>query len=135
MATVIVAFFFALLSFVGVYMFGSTVEGSILDNVASQCVGDYCPTISVVLRFIFMVVLACHIPFVFFFGKEAMLIIIDELDRKTISKALEQKTAYLKQREAENRVDSSVNQKDFDISVESEHFMKSQARGDTVLSH
>jgi hypothetical protein len=35
-----------------------------------------------------MIVLACHIPYVFFAGKEGLCIFVDELDRKSISNML-----------------------------------------------
>jgi hypothetical protein len=38
---------------------------------------------------LFAVILACHIPYLFFSGKEALLIIVDEIMRKTISTSLQ----------------------------------------------
>ena len=80
---------FGLLS---IFMFGSGVKPNILDSVAAECkVGaGKCPWETFVLQILFLIVLACHIPFVFFSGKEGILIIIDELDRRSISDNLEQ---------------------------------------------
>jgi len=40
-----------------------------------------------------MVVLACHIPFIFFAGKEGLCIVIDEIDRRSVSKVLDERIA------------------------------------------
>jgi len=75
---------YSLFSVVCLLMFGSALSQDVLDNVDKER-GNW---ETYFLRFVFLIVLVCHIPFVFFTGKEALLMIIDEVDRKSISKAL-----------------------------------------------
>jgi amino acid permease len=90
-ATSMVGSLYVTLAVLSIYMFGSLVHSSILEDVADECSNDECPWESIVLRFLFLIVVACHIPFIFFSGKEGTLIIIDEINRRSISKALEMK--------------------------------------------
>ena len=43
------------------------------------------------MQFLFLVILACHVPYLFFSGKESILIIIDEIMRGSISLTLAKK--------------------------------------------
>ena len=92
-ASALVTFLYITLSVISLYTFGSSIgngdTSTILHNLGKECSDcSSCPWESTVLRFMFLVVLACHIPFAFFSGKESLLIVIDEIDRKSISKAL-----------------------------------------------
>jgi hypothetical protein len=90
---------YVVLAVLSIYMFGSGVHSSILEDVAIECNGNDCPWESIVLRFLFLIVVACHVPFIFFSGKEGVLIIIDEISRRSISKALEQKLKNIGEKE------------------------------------
>jgi amino acid permease len=77
----LVLILYVVLGTISLYMFGSELHSTILWNIGHECVETKarCPTQSYVLRIMFLVVIVCHIPFIFFSGKEAMLIIIDEI--------------------------------------------------------
>lgn len=90
-ATLIVGSLYVILAVISIFMFGSAVESSVLGNVGDECSDENCPVESVVLRILFLIVIACHIPFIFFSGKEGVLIIIDEISRESISAALDMK--------------------------------------------
>jgi len=66
------------LSVLSIYTFGSSLQADVLDNVNEEVDHEW---ESMVLRIAFVIVIVCHIPYIFFSAKEAMLIIIDEWDR------------------------------------------------------
>ena len=71
--------------------FGKTLESSVLLNIGEIRHKDDPSKAfweAYICQIAFMIVLFCHIPFIFFSGKEAMLIVIDEIIRKSISNAL-----------------------------------------------
>jgi hypothetical protein len=71
-------------SFLSIYMYGSNINSDVLTNVS-----DSDSVISYILRIIFLVIAAMHVPFVFFVGKDALLIMVDEFMRGSISKSRE----------------------------------------------
>jgi hypothetical protein len=70
------------LSVLSIYTFGSSLHPDVINNVSTEINHDW---ESITLRIAFAIVIICHIPYVFFSGKEALLILIDEWDRKSIS--------------------------------------------------
>lgn len=74
------------LGVLGIYIFGTSLDTSVLDNVDEEN-----NVYSVVIRVAFLLVLACHIPYVFFPTKESFLIIVDEAQNGSMAKALEYK--------------------------------------------
>ena len=117
-ATFLVSIIYVFLSVVVIYMFGKSAGDhdmqDVLKLIHNQCSGskeggDYkCPVESYILRFIFLIVLFCHIPFIFFSGKEGVLIVIDELDRRSISSALDYKIKVMKEAQREDADDGGI---------------------------
>lgn len=69
-------------------MFGKDLESSVLLNIGDARHDGKAYWEAYIVQISFMAVLMCHIPFIFFSGKEALLIVIDEIMRKSISNAL-----------------------------------------------
>jgi len=61
------------LGILSIYIFGSALKANVMTNVDEEK-----NVYSYVIRIAFLVVLACHIPYVFFPTKESFLIIVDE---------------------------------------------------------
>ena len=64
---------YVIMGILSIYTFGEGLMISVLDNL-NKVDNAYSYTI----RIAFLIVLACHIPYVFFPGKESLLIIFDE---------------------------------------------------------
>ena len=71
------------LGILSIYIFGSELHASVLQNVNTED-----NIYSLIIRVAFLIVLACHIPYVFFPTKESILIMVDEWQRGSMNKAL-----------------------------------------------
>lgn len=77
---------YMVISLPAVYMFGTGINNSFLSNMYLKPIWA-----SHVLSFCFLILITCHIPYLFFACKESFLVIVDELYRKQMSKTLEEK--------------------------------------------
>jgi hypothetical protein len=81
------SFILVMVGLLGLFMFGSVVNENVLKNVGDQegNVGA-----QIVLG-IYMVVLVCHCPYISFSHKEALLVLFDELHRRSLSNAYQRR--------------------------------------------
>jgi len=65
----------------GIYLFGSAINSNCLVNISDEGNNFF----SMAVRIAFAFVVACHVPYVFFYGKEGCCIVWDEIANKSTS--------------------------------------------------
>lgn len=75
---------YVIIGFVAIFAFGEALKPDIMQDISNKKDKDW---MDYTLMVLFMIIAAMHIPIVFFVGKEAILIIVDELMRRSISTA------------------------------------------------
>lgn len=81
-------FIYITLGILSIYTFGESLESDVFVNINEED-----NAFSLTIRIAFLIVLACHIPYVFFPTKESFLIIIDELQNHSMQRVLERRLA------------------------------------------
>lgn len=81
-------FIYITVAIISVAMFGVDVGSVVLENIGQARHNGKAFWEGYITQLAFVILLACHIPFIFFAGKEGLLIIVDEIDRRSISNAL-----------------------------------------------
>lgn len=80
---VLVSFVYLSVSLFVIYMFGSAVNKVFFENL--KRLNGKLTWEGLVVRIAYLIIVACHIPYIYFACKEAALIMVDEIQRKTIS--------------------------------------------------
>lgn len=95
-ATLIAIFIFSGVSLLGILIFGANIVqsgGNLIGNIDREVALDTGNNHweAYVMRLLYFIIVITHTPPIFFPGKEAILIMIDEIDRKSISNTLEER--------------------------------------------
>ena len=101
---------FSTLAYVSISIFalilfgkGVLIDANIMLNIQAEDGKGSLIWDSVVLQVLFLIIQICNVPTGFFPGKEAMLIIIDEINNSSISKSLKERMREIKLEELEER--------------------------------
>ena len=97
-ASVLSTLIYITLGILSIYIFGTDLEASVLDNVDQET-----NVYSYIIRACFLLVLAFHIPYIFFVTKESLLIIYDEAKNRTMATEIETKLQAREQQNSNNR--------------------------------
>jgi len=95
-ATVIAIVVFSGVSLIGLMIFGKQIVqngGNLISNInleVSLNTGNN-HWEAYVMRILYFIIVITHVPPIFFPGKEAILIMVDEIDRRSISNTLEER--------------------------------------------
>jgi len=110
-ATCLAIFTFSGVSMLGIMIFGKNVTlnaGNLISNINEEVRHNESGKghwEAFLLRALYFVIIVTHVPPIFFPGKEAVLIMIDEIDRRSISNTLEERIKQLKLKEANESYD------------------------------
>lgn len=84
---------YLLVGVLAMLMYGSSIQSNMLDNIDDTDNWE-----SYMLRGAFLIVVSCHIPFIFFAGKESFLNMYFEAKSRSISRVLEMKKTMIDSR-------------------------------------
>ena len=95
-ATVIAVVLFFSVSVLGILIFGKNITlngGNLISNIneETQVYTGKNHFEAYVMRILYFIIVVTHTPPIFFPGKEAVLIMIDEIDRRSISNTLDER--------------------------------------------
>lgn len=74
--------------FMAIAIFGPDISSNVLLEI------EHIGTLSLIMRFVFLVVIICHVPYTFFCAKEAACIMADEAINQSLTKSISSSTKW-----------------------------------------
>lgn len=90
-ALLLVELMYYIFSITTIFQYGTELNASVLVNIGRKYEDNKLYVESWIMQITFLIVMAAQIPFIFFSAKESLLIMVDEVLRRSISHALSKK--------------------------------------------